>query len=140
MHVALGQANSPVQQGATAADSVRNFSSYVYNKIMVNTQCSREVNGVRHAEGLTRQKTYFTELLQRVDQDTYHSLCEFLADTFIHNNTATAQWSVSVSTPAGQAGSVPPATSLGAMVVVRGGVGLGKVAMEEVHFMMGVFK
>ena len=137
VHVALGQPDSPVIQGATQAESVEAFKKYVIDVLML-TPCSDEEHGVqkRSTPGTI---DYYPELLQRLPADTYRKVILRLGHVFAHGNTTTSRWAVRVSLGVGLPNTLPPHRPLGSLVKVQGGVGQGQLLMERVAESDGIF-
>ena len=146
VHVALGQPDSPVPQGATVNESLDEFKLYVYNLILVLTPCTETGHALRKCDGGLDprvQGTVFTELLHRLPADTFREVLEVLYRVFIAGNNpihrAVAQWSLKVAASAAIPNSLPPNRPLGALIKVVGGVGVGQVTFERVAVTGGIF-
>ena len=139
VHTALGQANAPVPQGRDIAASLHNFEQYVYHQILL-TPCAEEAHCVEKGSAQATVRNYHPQLFHRLPADTYREIIERLKTVFIHANTTTAAWSVSVASSAQAPNSLPPNRPLGALIKVEGGVGLGQVTMEPVGIRHGVFR
>ena len=84
VHIALGQPNSPVAQGANMKESFENFKQYVYGKILLKTPCTESEHAIRKCDGGPGvQETYFTELFHRLPADTFRAILEVLHQIFI---------------------------------------------------------
>ena len=84
VHMALGQPNSPVTQGATVNESLHEFKLYVYNQILVLTPCTETEHAIRKCDGGPGvQETFFTELFHRLPADTFREILEVLHRVFI---------------------------------------------------------
>ena len=141
VHIALGQPNSPVTQGATINESLDDFKQYVYNQVLVLTPCTESEHAIRKCDGGSGvQETFFTELFHRLPADTFREILEVLHRVFISGNNPVAEWSCNVSASAAVRNSLPPNRPLGALIKVDGGLGLGQVTFERVAVTNGVFR
>ena len=138
MHIALGQPNSPVRQGATPGQSLDDLKQYVYTQVM-STPLSDKEHTVRKCETLGVQQEFFPELFHRVPADTFRAVIEHLNEIFIRANHQVAWWSVNVAASAHEPNSCAPDRPLGALIKVLGGVGKGQVTFERVAVSHGIF-
>ena len=96
VHIALGQPNSPVTQGATINECLDNFKQYVYSQVLL-TPCTESEHAIRKCDGGPGvQETFFTELFYQLPADTFRAILEVLHRMFITGNNPVAEWSCHV--------------------------------------------
>ena len=99
VHIALGQANSPVTQGATPGQSLDHIKQYVYTRVM-STPLSDKEHTVRKCDALGVQPEFFPELFRRLPADTFRAVIDHLNEIFIRANHPVARWSVNAAASA----------------------------------------
>ena len=131
VHIALGQPNSPVAQGATINESLENFKQYVYGQVLL-TPCTESEHAIRKCDrGPGVQETFFTELFHRLPADTFRAILEALHRIFITGSNPVAEWSCNVSASVAVRNSLPPNIPLGALIKVVRGEGFERVAVTR---------
>ena len=124
IHAALGQPNSPVQQGATVADSSRAFQNYVYGLVMA----AGGIEDENCVEDARPGHEYFKCVFERLYEDQCRHIIRFLKDHFIQAGTPTAAWSLALADP------------LCTIFIATGGKGRGVSHVKAEIFRAGVFK
>ena len=95
IHNALGQPNSPVQQGATIEDSSRAFQNYVYGLVMA----AGGIEDENCVEDTRPGREYFKRVFERLYEDQCRHIIRSLKDHFIQAGTATVAWSLALVDP-----------------------------------------
>ena len=139
VHIALGQANSPVTQGATPGQSLDHLKQYVYTQIL-STPISDKENAVRKCDAPGAPQEFFPELFHRLPADTYRAVIEHLHEVFVRANHPVARWSVNAAASTHDPNSFAPNRPLGSLIKVLGGVGQGQVTFERVAVSHGIFR
>ena len=137
VHVALGQPGSPIQQEATEAQSVESFKKFIYSEVL-KTPCSAEDNGVLRQLLGQQQPEYFPNVFHRLSQDLYDKIKKRLTKLFCFPMHRIGEWSINVSSDGPN--GLSPHSPLGAALVIKGGVGLGQVYVEQIAFSQGIFR
>ena len=136
VHTALGQAGSPVAQGATAGVSLTDFKEFVFNQILATPVAVADHCVVKTFLPIQHHH----EVFHRLAEDKYRAVIELLMQAFVTSNTATARWSLAVSSGPHVPGALPLHGPLGQVLKVTGGVGLGQVVMEPAAMAVGIFR
>ena len=139
VHIALGQANSPVTQGATPGQSLDYLKQYVYTQIL-STPISDKENAVRKCDTPGAPQEFFPELFHRLPADTYRAVIEHLHEVFVRANHPVARWSVNAAASTHDPNSFAPNRPLGSLIKVLGGVGQGQATFERVAVSHGIFR